>query len=135
MDYIFYQVAAVNGFDSFGHYLRAGLIVNQCSTYATVLEPSCTAKFPSETATASSAGAGRTGDPVLDATSAILRGADPDEVVSKRQQAANRRAARRALTQQRQVSVPPAPATSTPQGPNTAAQDGALLDYLFGGDG
>ena len=34
MDYIFYQVAAINGFDSFGHYLRAGLIVNQCSTYA-----------------------------------------------------------------------------------------------------
>ena len=24
MDYIFYQVAAINGFDSFGHYLRAG---------------------------------------------------------------------------------------------------------------
>ena len=35
MDYIFYQVAAVNGFDQFGHYLRAGLIVNLCSTYAT----------------------------------------------------------------------------------------------------
>ena len=34
MDYIFFQVAAINGFDSFGHYLRAGLIVNQCSTYA-----------------------------------------------------------------------------------------------------
>ncbi len=31
MDYLFYQVAAINGFDSFGHYLRAGLIVNQCS--------------------------------------------------------------------------------------------------------
>ena len=35
MDYVFYQVAAINGFDSFGHYLRAGLIVNQCSNYAT----------------------------------------------------------------------------------------------------
>ena len=34
MDYLFFQAAAVNGFDSFGHYLRAGLIVNQCSTYA-----------------------------------------------------------------------------------------------------
>ena len=34
MDYIFFQAAAVNGFDSFGHYLRAGLIVNQCSSYA-----------------------------------------------------------------------------------------------------
>ena len=34
MDYIFFQVAAINGFDSFGHYLRAGLIVNQCANYA-----------------------------------------------------------------------------------------------------
>ena len=34
MDYIFYQVAAINGFDATGHYLRAGLIVNQCATYA-----------------------------------------------------------------------------------------------------
>ena len=34
MDYIFYQVAAINGFDAVGHYLRAGLIVNQCATYA-----------------------------------------------------------------------------------------------------
>ena len=34
MDYIFFQMAAINGFDSFGHYLRAGLIVNQCASYA-----------------------------------------------------------------------------------------------------
>ena len=34
MDYIFYQAAAINGFDAVGHYLRAGLIVNQCATYA-----------------------------------------------------------------------------------------------------
>ena len=34
MDYIFYQVAAVNGFDAVGHYLRAELIVNQCAGYA-----------------------------------------------------------------------------------------------------
>ena len=34
MDYIFYQAAAINGFDAVGHYLRAGLLVNQCATYA-----------------------------------------------------------------------------------------------------
>ena len=34
MDYIFYQAAAINGFDAIGHYLRAGLLVNQCATYA-----------------------------------------------------------------------------------------------------
>ena len=46
MDYIFYQVAAINGFDSFGHYLRAGLIVNQCSTYAITPRFGCSANFP-----------------------------------------------------------------------------------------
>ena len=34
MDYIFYQTAAINGFDALGHYLRAELLVNQCATYS-----------------------------------------------------------------------------------------------------
>ncbi len=46
MDYIFYQVAAVNGFDSVGHYLRAGLMVNQCATYAVQPVAGCSANFP-----------------------------------------------------------------------------------------
>jgi ABC-type transporter Mla subunit MlaD len=45
MDAIFFQVAAVNGFDSFGHYLRASLIVNQCSTYAVEPVAGCSANF------------------------------------------------------------------------------------------
>jgi ABC-type transporter Mla subunit MlaD len=55
LDYAFYQVAAINGFDSFGHYLRAGLIVNQCSTYAVDPTPGCTANFAPATATAATA--------------------------------------------------------------------------------
>ena len=35
LDYTFYQVAAINGFDRFGHYLRARLILNTCSRYYT----------------------------------------------------------------------------------------------------
>ena len=78
LDYAFYQVAAVNGFDSLGHYLRAGLIVNQCSTYAVNPTPGCTANFVPATATAAAAsGAGlarrdprarrhRRGDPARD---------------------------------------------------------------------
>jgi hypothetical protein len=45
MDYLFYQVAAINGFDSLGHYLRAGLIVNTCSEYAIDPAPGCSSKF------------------------------------------------------------------------------------------
>ena len=45
MDYLFYQVAAINGFDPFGHYLRAGLILNTCSQYAIASSPDCLANF------------------------------------------------------------------------------------------
>jgi hypothetical protein len=45
MDYIFYQAGAINGYDQFGHYLRAGLIVNTCSEYAVDPVGGCSAKF------------------------------------------------------------------------------------------
>src|SRR4051812_9159902 len=47
MDYLFFQMTAINGFDSVGHYLRAGLIVNLCSTYATPETAGCPSHFPS----------------------------------------------------------------------------------------
>jgi hypothetical protein len=51
MDYIFYQVAAINGFDSLGHYLRTGLVTNTCTEYATVSTGvACTANFTQATA-------------------------------------------------------------------------------------
>jgi phospholipid/cholesterol/gamma-HCH transport system substrate-binding protein len=60
LDYIFYQVAAINGFDSVSHYLRAGLIVNTCTQYALANVPDCTANFQDQgdatDATAASAG-------------------------------------------------------------------------------
>jgi hypothetical protein len=45
LDYIFFQVAAINGFDSVGHYLRAGLLVNACSQYAISSSADCSANF------------------------------------------------------------------------------------------
>ncbi len=54
MDYIFYQVAAINGFDQFGHYLRAGLIVNLCTTYSTTPVGGCSANFEESAASGSS---------------------------------------------------------------------------------
>jgi hypothetical protein len=42
-------VASSNGYDATGHYLRAQLLVNLCSTYnATANDPSCTANFRAE---------------------------------------------------------------------------------------
>jgi hypothetical protein len=46
MDFLYYGVASSNGYDATGHYLRAQLLVNLCSTYnATANDPSCTANF------------------------------------------------------------------------------------------
>ena len=47
LDYAFYQVAAINGYDSIGHYLRARLIVNTCSSYYTAPVEGCSARFAS----------------------------------------------------------------------------------------
>jgi ABC-type transporter Mla subunit MlaD len=62
LDYIFFQVAAINGFDSVSHYLRAGLIVNTCTQYALTNSPDCSANFQdqgTDDATAASASAAK----------------------------------------------------------------------------
>ena len=72
MDYIFFQMTAINGFDGVSHYLRAGLILNACSTYATkVVAPDCRATFDkSASSSSASSASSSTGDPILDATHA-----------------------------------------------------------------
>jgi ABC-type transporter Mla subunit MlaD len=53
MNYIFFQMTAINGFDEISHYLRAALLVNVCSTYVTTEAPGCGAHF-TQTASVSS---------------------------------------------------------------------------------
>ncbi|HYF25266.1 MAG TPA: MlaD family protein [Baekduia sp.] len=45
VDVLFTTVMSSNGYDAAGHYLRAGLIVNNCSTYAIESSPDCAATF------------------------------------------------------------------------------------------
>jgi ABC-type transporter Mla subunit MlaD len=80
LDYVFFQVAAINGFDTVGHYLRAGLIVNTCTTYATTPNPACSAHYASNSSSSSSSASTRaakiaatpTGDVYLDRMQRIL---------------------------------------------------------------
>jgi phospholipid/cholesterol/gamma-HCH transport system substrate-binding protein len=78
MDYIFYQATAINGYDAVGHYLRAGLLVNQCSTYAVRPVGGCTANYPPGAASSSALKSVATGvegvgeDPVLRATALAI---------------------------------------------------------------
>ena len=45
LDYLFFQMTAINGYDSIGHYLRAGLLVNLCSQYAADPGAGCNSHF------------------------------------------------------------------------------------------
>ena len=52
LDYLFFQMTAINGYDSIGHYLRAGLLVNLCSTYSATPGAGCNANFTTPRASA-----------------------------------------------------------------------------------
>ncbi len=128
MDFLLYSTTAINGFDTFGHYLRARLLVNTCSTYAVDRLDLCSANFPepveedeeAEEATAAQDGAlrrvGATRRPGRDRTAA--RG-------PARERAPPREAPSR--PRRRVGKATPAPAADE--------QSEALLDYLFGKDG
>lgn len=55
MEFLFYQSMAVNGFDELGHYLRAGITVNLCSTYAVDPTAGCSANFTQQRASGAAA--------------------------------------------------------------------------------
>jgi ABC-type transporter Mla subunit MlaD len=44
-DFLYYLALSTNGFDSIGHYLRAGLVSNTCSAYATAPASGCNTNF------------------------------------------------------------------------------------------
>jgi ABC-type transporter Mla subunit MlaD len=52
-DFVYYVALATNGFDSLSHYLRAGLVTNTCTEYATVnTGVACRANFTAAVASA-----------------------------------------------------------------------------------
>jgi virulence factor Mce-like protein len=138
MDYIFYQVTAINGFDAFGHYLRAALIVNLCSTYTTTPATGCSSNFTKRPGARAAASAGNAGDPALQRTAAVLRGATPAEAKA---QYPDKPAAARALALPRVALPGQAPARSTrrrtsspPASPGATSAQAGLFNYLFGPD-
>ncbi len=145
LDYLFYQAAALNGYDSFGHYLRAGLIVNTCTTYAVEPQPGCSSKWVQQdsrsapndarsirAARAAQVGEDRSADagrgtstapraaPVADGRGAPRRDARPLELPT-------------AVLPGQDTTQPQQPGDVAPQGaaPQQEQQEG-LLDYLLG---
>ena len=148
LDYAFYQVAAINGFDSFGHYLRARLILNTCSRYYTAPVDGCSARFAASAQASSSASAASAADsdPILRRTAAALQGKDPDSVAPAAGDDGDA-AAPEATPEARQPKAAPAQArrpppaaaadarpAAAPQQTENVNQGEAVLDYLFGKD-
>jgi phospholipid/cholesterol/gamma-HCH transport system substrate-binding protein len=132
MDFFFYGTSSINGFDSYGHYLRAGLILNACSQYAIAPLPDCLSKFSSSSG--SSARAASASAPAYADTrrSDSLRELDAffhGKKLDLQQPAAQQQPA--AAQQARQPAAPQQPAAQ--RQPSSAQR--SLLDYLLGGDG
>jgi phospholipid/cholesterol/gamma-HCH transport system substrate-binding protein len=125
MDYVFFQVGGINGFDSFGHYLRAALTVNQCSNYATTPVFGCSANFQAANATSALKAARASGDTTLVDTARALAGKKVKKVA--------RKPVDKAVKAPQTPAATPTP-TPTPA-PTPADKTDTLLDYLFGGDG
>jgi phospholipid/cholesterol/gamma-HCH transport system substrate-binding protein len=153
MDYLFFQASAVNGFDSFGHYLRAGLIVNQCSSYAVDPTGGCSANFRKQASATAAGASSMPRDPVLAWTAQMLAGLDPrtqprppaDGPLGTDGELAPGGSGGLQGRARRRSGSAPGPARPDPaQSPDPAAPappEGSgdpsepLLDYLFGGDG
>jgi ABC-type transporter Mla subunit MlaD len=145
MDYLFYQVAAINGFDQFGHYLRASLILNLCTTYATqeTKNVACTANF--QKPIARSTGRDLTAEEFLRApgqslstrrTGAVLRGMSPEEALrltAGEEQGAAAPAPAAPAEEPAASQAAPAPEAARSD-EEAATSEERMLDYLLGGE-
>jgi phospholipid/cholesterol/gamma-HCH transport system substrate-binding protein len=151
MDFLYYSVSAINGFDSYGHYLRAQLIVNTCTTYRVQNDPSCTANFVKGTSARAASAAGRDDSirsPQLvrqdrvangESVASVLAGTTPSGK-SQAKKSAGAIALPPALLPGGSAGAAPAGSgASTPSSSGSQASkpdpSAALLDYLLGGNG
>lgn len=144
MDYIFFQATAINGFDDVGHFLRAALIVNVCSQYATTPVGGCSANFQAQTPTNRSLASSKS--EIARLTDLVLRGqlvpgeaeraAAEKEYDEARKRQASRAARRDAAPADLGAAATPGTAAPAAPAPAATPQPSAteLLDYLLGRD-
>ncbi len=125
MDYLFFQMTAVNGYDSLGHYLRAALIANSCSVYATIPTPGCDANFlkssgSSAPSLAKTAQRGKTSTGSVAPTGSVL-----DGLLGQGEDPATARERKRNIGRIRRQASRPSPGLGRSE---------PMLDYLLGGD-
>jgi phospholipid/cholesterol/gamma-HCH transport system substrate-binding protein len=122
MEFLFYSVAAINGYDAFGHYLRASLIVNQCSNYAVAPVAGCSSNFRAPSTTRLAAAPPPAAGLASSSRAPATGGAIARETTA-------------AASPVRRAPGGGATASSSRAATGITAEDEALLDYLFGSDG
>jgi ABC-type transporter Mla subunit MlaD len=125
LDYLFFQDTAINGFDSIGHYLRAALIVNLCTAYATTPAAGCQANFTNTTASSAKAKGARfepkvKGHSSVPGTGTLLKG-----LIGNEENRAAVRQRKLNIERIRRQAARPSPAFG-----NSADQQ--MLQYLLG---
>jgi hypothetical protein len=75
-DLVYYLALVSNGFDGLGHYLRAGLVTNVCSSYALEPSPSCRSTFFDPSAE----GATASGEPLAATNAEVTKGSGQGSV-------------------------------------------------------
>jgi ABC-type transporter Mla subunit MlaD len=135
LDYLFFQMTAVNGFDSIGHYLRAGLIVNLCSTYAVVPGAGCNSRFT--VPNASSASASSASDELAPALAKITAKKSGGSVAPRGNllQGLIGPAEDPKLRAQREKNLNALRKRASGASPALKDTDEPMLDYLLGSDG
>jgi ABC-type transporter Mla subunit MlaD len=138
MDFLFYSANAINGYDSYGHYLRAQLIVNTCTTYRVAQDPSCTANFPKTGARSASASSRDDAirSPALVREDRVMGGESVEQVLAGMNGQDQTASATTTKAPNGAAALPHAVVPSATTSPTTSAprQDpsGALLNYLLG---
>jgi virulence factor Mce-like protein len=138
MNYIFFQMTAINGFDGVSHYLRAQLLVNLCSNYVTTPTPGCSANFAAPESS-SNASAGSRDDSLAKLRAALARGlrkpprrADPNVKGPSR---AERLRSITRLRAQREAALERIRRKAKTPPPAPGVEGEPVLDYLLGSDG
>jgi ABC-type transporter Mla subunit MlaD len=138
MDFLFYSANAINGYDSYGHYLRAQLIVNTCTTYRVVQDPACSANFPKTGARSASASSRDDAirSPALVREDRVMGGESVEQVLAGMNGQDQTASATTTRAPNGAAALPHAVVPSATTSPTTTAprQDpsGALLNYLLG---
>jgi phospholipid/cholesterol/gamma-HCH transport system substrate-binding protein len=134
MDFLFYSANAINGYDSYGHYLRAQLIVNTCTTYRVQNDPACTANFSKTSARAASSRDDSIRSPALVREDRVMSGESVEQVLAG-MNGTDGAATTASKAPNGAAALPHAVIPNAATSPTTAPRQdpsGALLNYLLG---